>query len=203
MFPGYNHNVKYQERIFHVQTEDSGVANPHIITLLYYGGNILDRVKNSYAERVKAPDFNDAIPKLMQQQHKDVMRGLITGKYDQRIVERSKGAAFLNGPAPLNVDAGSQHSASVGFGGMADAAKRKAAAGQPGAVPPGVPAPPPSFDGTFSTEGSLLDAFAKAIPTLDAEQLRAALDSNDDSLVFGDAAEGRGFDQMMADFLLK
>src|ERR1051326_2938636 len=37
---GYNHNVKYRGRIFHVQTEDSGPANPRLFTHLYYEGTI-------------------------------------------------------------------------------------------------------------------------------------------------------------------
>ena len=38
---GYNHNVRYRNRIYHVQTEDSGVDNPHIYTHLFHGGVIL------------------------------------------------------------------------------------------------------------------------------------------------------------------
>ncbi len=41
MVPGFNHNVKYKGQVFHVQTEDSGVENPHIITHLFLGGNIV------------------------------------------------------------------------------------------------------------------------------------------------------------------
>ena len=38
---GYNHNVRYAERLWHVQTEDSGVGNPHIFTHLFHDGTIL------------------------------------------------------------------------------------------------------------------------------------------------------------------
>ena len=41
MVVGFNHNVMYKGEVFHVQTEDSGITNPHIITLLYRGGTIL------------------------------------------------------------------------------------------------------------------------------------------------------------------
>jgi hypothetical protein len=198
MITGYNHNVKYQDRMFHVQTEDSGVQNPHIITLLYYGGNILDSVKSSYAERVSSADMVDQVTKMMQAQHKDVLRGLITGRYDQRITERSKNAAFLNGPAPLNVDAGSQHHASFGFGMGAKASKPAAA---PTPMPQVPTAAAPAADGTFSTEGSLLDALGRVVPTLNAEDLKAALDANDDSFVFGETTDGRGFGDLALEFL--
>ncbi len=38
---GFNHNIKHKGKVYHVQTEDSGVNNPHIITHLFVGGNIL------------------------------------------------------------------------------------------------------------------------------------------------------------------
>ena len=37
---GFNHNIKHKGKLYHVQTEDSGVNNPHIITHLFVGGNI-------------------------------------------------------------------------------------------------------------------------------------------------------------------
>jgi hypothetical protein len=53
MLVGYNHNIGYKGEVFHVQTEDSGINTPHIITLLYRGGNILSSKKTSYADIVK------------------------------------------------------------------------------------------------------------------------------------------------------
>ena len=52
---GYNNNVRHKNRVFHIQTEDSGVKHPHIITHLFMdGGRILKSVKTSYAEHVGA-----------------------------------------------------------------------------------------------------------------------------------------------------
>jgi len=50
MVLGFNHNVTYKGEVFHVQTEDSGVNNPPILTLLYRGGVILCSKKTSYAD---------------------------------------------------------------------------------------------------------------------------------------------------------
>ena len=52
MVVGFNHNVRYKDQVFHIQTEDSGLKSPHIITLLYVGGTILASKKTSYAELV-------------------------------------------------------------------------------------------------------------------------------------------------------
>jgi hypothetical protein len=218
MIPGYNHNVKYKERIFHVQTEDSGVKNPHIITLLYYGGNILESVKSTYANLLSTPELETNLPNIMQKQHKEVLRGLISGRYDGKIESGSKNAAFLNGPAPINVAEGSQHQTSFGLGSGGSNAPAKPKAPEPApvqaAAKPSEPvAPPPpidiaktiipakSADGSFSTEGSMLDAFAAATKTMDAAELLKALDAGDDSYVFGSGNESKKLDDMMLDFL--
>ena len=57
MIGGFNTNVQYQGRTFHVQTEDSGHANPKIVTLLYEGGVILTSTKTSYEDRVSADNL--------------------------------------------------------------------------------------------------------------------------------------------------
>jgi len=57
MITGYNHNVKYKDRIYHIQTEDSGVQNPHMITHVFIGGNIIDTSKASYAALIGKDNF--------------------------------------------------------------------------------------------------------------------------------------------------
>ena len=54
MVQGFNHNIKHKGKLFHIQTEDSGRENPHIITHVFVGGNILATKKTSYADIVKA-----------------------------------------------------------------------------------------------------------------------------------------------------
>src|SRR5262249_18477381 len=61
---GYNHNVRYRGVIFHVQTEDSGLTNPHVFTHLFHGGVILSTRKLVYD-----PDASEeAVKSLMQSQ---------------------------------------------------------------------------------------------------------------------------------------
>jgi len=82
MLPGYNHNVNYKGVVFHIQTEDSGVDNPHVITLLYIKGNIVARKKQSYADIVKHERMDDVVRELMQEMHKTMLRDLKNGTYD-------------------------------------------------------------------------------------------------------------------------
>jgi hypothetical protein len=84
MVLGFNHNVRYKGEVFHVQTEDSGVAAPHIITLLYRGGVILASKKTSYADILKIENLDTVVEELMKDQHKTMMRRLKAGEFDQR-----------------------------------------------------------------------------------------------------------------------
>lgn len=78
---GYNHNVRYRGIVFHIQTEDSGIVNPHVFTHLFHGGVIISTRKLVYD-----PDANDeAVKSLMQAQHKAVMKDLRRGTFDEKI----------------------------------------------------------------------------------------------------------------------
>src|SRR6185503_1306566 len=68
---GYNNNVRHKNRVFHIQTEDSGVKHPHIITHLFMdGGRILKSVKRSYAEHVGADGMQEIVKQMMKEQPK-------------------------------------------------------------------------------------------------------------------------------------
>ena len=82
MIPGFNHNLKYKGIVFHIQTEDSGVTNPHIITHIFIGGNIVATKKTNYDDIIKADRMEDVVREIMEDQHKEVMRGLLQGAYD-------------------------------------------------------------------------------------------------------------------------
>lgn len=82
MLIGYNTNVPYKGKQYHIQTEDSGIASPFIVTLLYCQGAILRSVKTGYAHIVGNPDFEAELRKLMKHQHREMIRELITGKCD-------------------------------------------------------------------------------------------------------------------------
>ncbi len=84
MVLGFNHNLMYKGEVFHVQTEDSGVANPHIITLLYRGGVIISSKKTSYSDILKMDSLDVVVEELMKEQHKEMMRRLKAGDFDEK-----------------------------------------------------------------------------------------------------------------------
>jgi hypothetical protein len=85
MVPGFNTDFKYRGQTFHVQTEDNGIANPVVVSLLYHKGAILASRKTSYAELVGKAECVDQLKELMKSQHKALMRELIAGAYDAKI----------------------------------------------------------------------------------------------------------------------
>lgn len=83
---GYNHNLKYSGREYHVQTEDSGLNAPHVITHLFSGGTILATERTDYDHLVSDPDHVETVREMMKSQHKAVMRQLVRGKLDEKII---------------------------------------------------------------------------------------------------------------------
>lgn len=79
---GFNHNIKHKGKMYHVQTEDSGVANPHLITHLFVGGNILATKRKSYADLARDENLPDLVRDMMEEQHKEMLRNLVNGLYD-------------------------------------------------------------------------------------------------------------------------
>ncbi len=79
---GFNHNIKHKGKVYHVQTEDSGVNNPHIITHLFVGGNILASKKTSYADMARSESLAELVREMMEEQHKEMLRNLIGGVYE-------------------------------------------------------------------------------------------------------------------------
>jgi hypothetical protein len=97
---GFNNNIRHNGRVFHVQTEDSGVARPHIITHLFAdGGRILKTTKTSYAEILDADDLAKQVRRRMQEQHKAMLIALRAGDFDEK--PRPDGPASLPPNATL------------------------------------------------------------------------------------------------------
>jgi hypothetical protein len=81
MLVGYNTNISYKGNTYHIQTEDSGVKNPVIVTLLYSKGAILASKKTSYSHIIEDPDYKEKVKRLMREQHKGMIKELLAGKY--------------------------------------------------------------------------------------------------------------------------
>src|SRR5262245_53716539 len=77
---GFNNNVKYKAAEYHIQTEDSGLDKPHVITHLFAdGGRIIKSHKRSYAKDVTRHDVTPFVRALMKGQHMEMVLYLREG----------------------------------------------------------------------------------------------------------------------------
>lgn len=83
MITGFNTDIKHNDKVYHVQTEDKGVGNPYIESLVYVGGEILASKKTSYAEQLKTGVDDKWIGGLMEQQHRTMIAAIKRGRFDQ------------------------------------------------------------------------------------------------------------------------
>ena len=77
MITGYNTDVRHNEVVFHVQTEDKGLANPFIESLVYVGGQVLATKRASYAELLAEGKEEKEIVALMDHQHRTMIAAII------------------------------------------------------------------------------------------------------------------------------
>lgn len=88
---GYNTNVRHHGKVFHIQTEDSGLTHGHIFTHLFAdGGRIVATRKTTYAEHVGTDRYPGIVKRLMQAQHKAMFIALRDGLFDENEVEGAK-----------------------------------------------------------------------------------------------------------------
>jgi len=101
---GFNNNIKFKSTEFHVQTEDSGLDAPHIITHLFAdGGRVIKSHKRSYESEIKRPDVAEFVRGLMKAQHLEMVMKLREGGFDKIIAGEAIGGMELLLEAP-NVD---------------------------------------------------------------------------------------------------
>jgi len=176
MLPGYNHNICYKGQIFHIQTEDSGVKYPHVITLLFVKGNIVARKKKDYTEAVGFERMEDVVRELMQDQHKEMLRELKGGTYDR----------FLGGVPAREEEA---------VGAAVEGAPAKPAAPRPGVPAP--PTPPPLPARAPRAEEFVEKPAAKTITISEDQELK------DEDIFGADLISDKSLDEVILSFLSK
>jgi hypothetical protein len=87
MITGYNTDVRYREKVLHVQTEDKGLGNPFIESVVYHGGQVVAAKRASYSDLVRQGVGNDAISARMDHQHRMMIAAIRAGRLDQKLRE--------------------------------------------------------------------------------------------------------------------
>jgi len=82
---GFNTDIKFAERVYHVQTEDRGLGNPVVESLVYVGGEILLSKKSPYTQHVQGDRVDEkAVRELMDHQHRRVIEAIRRGRLDSK-----------------------------------------------------------------------------------------------------------------------
>jgi hypothetical protein len=72
MVTGFNTDIKFNNVVFHIQTEtrkDAGIE-----TTVYVRGAVIHSLRTSYREPARAPDFSDdKLKRLLEAQHRQVI----------------------------------------------------------------------------------------------------------------------------------
>jgi hypothetical protein len=89
---GLNHNIRYRDRVYHLQTENGGAAQREIFTQLFLGGNII-----ASARRPSPSTEVGQIRKEMEAQHRAVAKALLAGQHDEIIGRFSQSGVYAPG----------------------------------------------------------------------------------------------------------
>src|SRR5437879_8893058 len=97
---GFNTDIRHNDKVYHIQTEDKGLQNPYIESLVYVGGEILASKKTSYAEQIKGGGSDEKwIGGLMEQQHRTMIAAIKRGRFDAP-ADATAAAASTTGQIP-------------------------------------------------------------------------------------------------------
>ncbi len=84
MITGFNQDVQYKNKVYHVQTEDRGEKNPLVETLIYVGGEIIASRRTSYEDIIKESYDEAKVAALLDKQHKRVVVDIRLGKFEPK-----------------------------------------------------------------------------------------------------------------------
>lgn len=105
---GYNTNVRHSGNLYHIQTEDSGIDHPHVITHLFVEGTILATKKSSYADALDTENWEGRVRNMMKDQHRAMFIELRDGAHDEAATNLFGGdtpATSPSEPPPESADA--------------------------------------------------------------------------------------------------
>jgi hypothetical protein len=111
MLTGYNTDVRHSEQVLHVQTEDKGLDNPAIESVIYLRGRVLAAKRTPYQKLINQGKGEREIAAVMEHQHRTIVAAIRAGRFDGRIEQAlaASRSGEVSGPmavvaAPANGD---------------------------------------------------------------------------------------------------
>ena len=104
MITGFNTDIEFQGKVYHVQTEDKGLSRPVIMTLVYDRGTILASKRTRYDDLVSSGLDEDVLAERLQKQHRTICAAIRAGRIEDLKRMSEKDAA--RAPEPEGALAG-------------------------------------------------------------------------------------------------
>jgi len=80
---GFNTDIEYDGVVYHVQTEDKGLASPLILSLVYSGGAILAAKRSRYEDLIETGFSEEVLIKRLQRQHRLICAAINAGRIEE------------------------------------------------------------------------------------------------------------------------
>ena len=80
MISGFNTDVKHEDVVYHIQTEDKGLKSRLIVSLVYDRGTILASKRSSYEDLANGTLDEGALAERLQKQHKLICAAIRAGR---------------------------------------------------------------------------------------------------------------------------
>ena len=95
MITGFNTDIEFQGKVYHVQTEDKGLARPVVVTLVYDRGTILASKRTPYDDLVAGGLDENVLTERLQKQHRTICAAIRAGRIDdlKRMSEKDSARA--------------------------------------------------------------------------------------------------------------
>jgi hypothetical protein len=134
---GFNNNFRHRGKVYHLQTEDSGVGHPHIITHVFVDGHIIATRKSSYEEHLDRQDLRDIVTNLMREQHKAMALAIRDGVFDEEKQQYAREVS--DRPSQSEVEDERKKSRLRGISGVYRSVRRRSSKPPPPPRPAGQP----------------------------------------------------------------
>jgi hypothetical protein len=82
---GFNTDIKFQGKTYHVQTEDKGLETPLILSLVYDRGTILASKRSRYEDLIESGFDEKILNERLQKQHKLICAAIKVGRIEDLI----------------------------------------------------------------------------------------------------------------------
>lgn len=83
MEKGYNSDIQYSGKSFHVQTEDWGADNPYLVTKIFLNGAVIKSFKTHYSKflvKNSSAPLDVSVRAALKLQHKKILDLVQTGQ---------------------------------------------------------------------------------------------------------------------------